>query len=648
MTTTSIMPEPRQRYYNNNGTVAAGCYLYTYAAGTSTPKATYTDSAGVTPHSNPIVLDAKGEALIYWDGSYKVDLKTAAGVQITGYPVDNYTSVDALIAASDATLRADLAASTGAGLVGYIESGGGAVGTTAQEVLRESTSVMRYGAVGDGATDDSAAFVLAIKSNRDVYIPYGYTFVLNGATITGQTNFRIHGGGKLLHKAGANLRTSVITITACDDFTVDGCWIDGNMSNLTESSSAQRAYDGLAISASKRFRVINNKIENVFFGAGINLADNGSTTANFETQSICAFNTIKNCGNAVTGVGLCDGIFANSDNTLITGNQIQYVTDTGIAGDYSNNLVVSNNIIRGDSTLTANARTTQGIAILGAQHWQVIGNLVELCQIGIVVTLSGNPAVSPYVSNDVLISNNTVRNISSTLFSGDGITADPSAANITVIGNSLQSVKRGIVATSDNSIIALNRVDTTTATRGIYAGGANTKVLDNIIISAATDGIYVSGTNVEVFGNHISIALANGIDYASSSGRAGWNTFSTISASNEANTGTIVFQGLEAGTWTTVTGSRVAATVYQNTTGKRMRVSVTCLGVANGTLSCSAQVDTVVGMGTAITVDNIGFVENATGGNQWFGNLKFEVPPYQYYRANFNTGTVLAWVEMSE
>ena len=112
------MPEPRQRYYNNNGTLAAGCLLYTYASGTSTPKATYTDYAGTTPHANPIVLDSKGEALIYWDGAYKVDLKTAAGVQITGYPVDNYVSVDTLIAASDTTLRADLAASTGASMIG--------------------------------------------------------------------------------------------------------------------------------------------------------------------------------------------------------------------------------------------------------------------------------------------------------------------------------------------------------------------------------------------------------------------------------------------------------------------------------------------------------------------------------------------------
>ena len=89
---TSMMPAPRMRFWNNDGTPAAGCLLYTYIAGTSTPKATYTDSAGTTASANPIVLDSKGEAVVYWSGSYKVDLKTAAGVQITGYPVDNFIS----------------------------------------------------------------------------------------------------------------------------------------------------------------------------------------------------------------------------------------------------------------------------------------------------------------------------------------------------------------------------------------------------------------------------------------------------------------------------------------------------------------------------------------------------------------------------
>ena len=115
-------------------------------------------------------------------------------------------------------------------------------------------NVLDLGAVGNGVVDDTAAFVLAIKSNTDVWIPDGYTFLVSGIVISGQSNFKVHGGGKLLHAPGANLRTPVISFTTCTDFTVEGLWIDGNKANLTEVSSAQRSYDGIAISASKRFR----------------------------------------------------------------------------------------------------------------------------------------------------------------------------------------------------------------------------------------------------------------------------------------------------------------------------------------------------------------------------------------------------------
>lgn len=92
--TTSLMPEPRQRYFDSNGQPLAGGLVYTYAAGTNTPKVTFTDSAGTTPSTNPIVLDVNGEALIYWSGDYKVNVTSSLGVQIGGYPVDNYESVD--------------------------------------------------------------------------------------------------------------------------------------------------------------------------------------------------------------------------------------------------------------------------------------------------------------------------------------------------------------------------------------------------------------------------------------------------------------------------------------------------------------------------------------------------------------------------
>lgn len=48
------------QFLDNSGNVLTGGKLYTYAAGTTTPQATYTSGAGVTFHSNPIILDAAG------------------------------------------------------------------------------------------------------------------------------------------------------------------------------------------------------------------------------------------------------------------------------------------------------------------------------------------------------------------------------------------------------------------------------------------------------------------------------------------------------------------------------------------------------------------------------------------------------------
>lgn len=62
----SLSPSAKQQFLTDAGLPAAGYSLYTYATGSSsTPLATYTDKAGSVANSNPIVLDARGESIIY-------------------------------------------------------------------------------------------------------------------------------------------------------------------------------------------------------------------------------------------------------------------------------------------------------------------------------------------------------------------------------------------------------------------------------------------------------------------------------------------------------------------------------------------------------------------------------------------------------
>ena len=86
----SLAPSPRWRAYFN-GQLANDGKVYTYAAGTSTPKATYKDAAGIFPNTNPVELDAEGKAIIYWDTTANYDIRVESKTGQLIYTQDNYS-----------------------------------------------------------------------------------------------------------------------------------------------------------------------------------------------------------------------------------------------------------------------------------------------------------------------------------------------------------------------------------------------------------------------------------------------------------------------------------------------------------------------------------------------------------------------------
>ena len=91
------------QFFDDNGDPLTGGLLYTYAAGTTTPLASYTDSTGATANTNPIVLDSAGrvagEVWLTTGSNYKFVLQTSAGVtiwtndNIAGVPASSITSL---------------------------------------------------------------------------------------------------------------------------------------------------------------------------------------------------------------------------------------------------------------------------------------------------------------------------------------------------------------------------------------------------------------------------------------------------------------------------------------------------------------------------------------------------------------------------
>jgi len=84
-----LTPSPKQQIFGSDGLPLVGGKIYTYAGGTSTPIATYTDFGASTANTNPIILDSLGQANIWLINttSYKFVVKTAA--EVTLYTVDN-------------------------------------------------------------------------------------------------------------------------------------------------------------------------------------------------------------------------------------------------------------------------------------------------------------------------------------------------------------------------------------------------------------------------------------------------------------------------------------------------------------------------------------------------------------------------------
>ena len=185
---------PKITFVDASGNPCAGCTLTSYIAGTTTALATYTNAAGSSQNTNPIVLDAAGGAVI-WIGqtAYKFVLKDAGGGTI--WTVDNVVSVTTLgCLGANAIDHGCTGATTSQGAATNIVDGNNIKPATVQNAnVNGVFTVTKYGAVGDCTGSGSnaactnnhdaiqAAFDAAYAVGGSVYFP------INPATPNFQT-----------------------------------------------------------------------------------------------------------------------------------------------------------------------------------------------------------------------------------------------------------------------------------------------------------------------------------------------------------------------------------------------------------------------------------------------------------------------------
>jgi hypothetical protein len=164
------------QFFDDNGTPLSGGKIYTYVAGTTTPLATYTSRDGLTPNTNPIILDAAGRTpQEIWSTEgllYKYVVKTSTDTLIRSW--DN---IGGSVVASN--LAQDLANTTdnakGDDLIGFKQSNSagfltGATARTVNSKLQEIVSILDFGADPTTVNDSTTAIQAAIDAT-----PYGGT-----------------------------------------------------------------------------------------------------------------------------------------------------------------------------------------------------------------------------------------------------------------------------------------------------------------------------------------------------------------------------------------------------------------------------------------------------------------------------------------
>jgi hypothetical protein len=242
----SMLAGAGAQFFDNNGVILSGGFIYTYSAGTTTPQTTYTSSAGNVAHTNPIVLDSAGrvasggEIWLTDAVAYKFVLKTSAAITIGTY--DNVTG-------NASGIYAAFAASSGSSLVGYTQGATGSVATTVQAKLRQTVSVKDFGATGNGVTDDYnamlAAWNYAYPIGANLYFPAG-TYLVSG---------------ERSYPFGQGFGT-ITSLLECNNMTIYG---DGP-SSILKTSSVNGA-DVLQLNGLKNFHARNLQILSVVSGS---------------------------------------------------------------------------------------------------------------------------------------------------------------------------------------------------------------------------------------------------------------------------------------------------------------------------------------------------------------------------------------------
>lgn len=483
----------KQQFFGTNGKPLAGGKLATLAAGTETPQPVYQDPAGTVPHTNPVILDSRGEVTYFvTDAPYKFRLLTPTNVEI--YTVDNITAPTAVANA----LRADLASTAvdkGASLIGYnpvqaYSQGLGQFlnyifGRTAAEVAAGVLPTnyaffpgdpRRYGAVGDGSTDNVVAFTKWCKVGGRMHLPAGIwhstgndgaalRFYVGGIHLTADPLAVLKPIGWIDAVNVADVNYPAV-LTQLYKVTIENLTVDGDLQLAGPDDTYGNGINVTAVD-----------IVNVRFNRLINVKNQVIVSTYYGIDTIQK--TIDVSHNYIDGVRLNQigvGLEGQAESAVVVGNRIFNCVGDGVQASYNGGGGRRGTMVINDNNITGPTGGSGRGIYVGDNIYDVVidGNMIKGLDISIRATslststfdylitsnkcydwTSGGIVVFPLAGADnseALVDGNHCKSSVASI-SSSGIYV---GKNATVTANKVRSGAVGIRTTGSDQFIAGN------------------------------------------------------------------------------------------------------------------------------------------------------------------------------------------------
>lgn len=147
-----LLPNAKVQFEDINGKPLVGGTVGMYVPGTLTAKTTWQDAAKTIANIDPIVLDARGQAIIWGSGTYRQILKDSAGNLIWDELTEGLNE-DAFMLADGSNVDMDATQSL-------------AFREAIDAQTTHALNLVDFGVKGDGSTDDAPGFNAALAALR--------------------------------------------------------------------------------------------------------------------------------------------------------------------------------------------------------------------------------------------------------------------------------------------------------------------------------------------------------------------------------------------------------------------------------------------------------------------------------------------------